>query len=84
MSLLIKICGLKTPDALDAALSGGADLVGFVFFEKSPRHLDLDTARKLSAQVGGRAAKVALVACMRKLLTILNAMVRSNTPWQPA
>ncbi len=61
MSLLIKICGLKTPDALDAALSGGADLVGFVFFEKSPRHLDLETARKLSAQVGARAAKVALV-----------------------
>ena len=30
----------------------------------------------------GKSAKVALVACMRKLLTILNAMVRSNTPWQ--
>ena len=31
----------------------------------------------------GKLHKVALVACMRKLLTILNAMVRSNTPWQP-
>ena len=30
----------------------------------------------------GKPRKVALVACMRKLLTILNAMVRSNTPWQ--
>ncbi|MBU9147473.1 IS110 family transposase, partial [Burkholderia multivorans] len=29
----------------------------------------------------GKLPKVALVACMRKLLTILNAMVRSNTPW---
>jgi transposase len=31
----------------------------------------------------GKAAKVALTACMRKLLTILNAMVKHHTPWQP-
>lgn len=30
----------------------------------------------------GKAPKVALVACMRKLLTILNAMLRDNTPWR--
>lgn len=61
MSVLVKICGLKTPEPLEAALAGGADMVGFVFFEKSPRHVDLAVARKLSAQVGGRAEKVALV-----------------------
>ncbi|OXH88985.1 IS110 family transposase, partial [Burkholderia multivorans] len=32
-------------------------------------------------KAAGKLPKVALVACMRKLLTILNAMVRSNTPW---
>ncbi|MFL5614077.1 MAG: hypothetical protein ACJ796_10495, partial [Gemmatimonadaceae bacterium] len=32
-------------------------------------------------RANGKPAKVALVACMRKLLTILNAMVRTNTPW---
>lgn len=32
----------------------------------------------------GKPPKVALVACMRKLLTILNAMIRSGKPWQPA
>jgi len=31
----------------------------------------------------GKPKKLALVACMRKLLTILNAMMRTNTPWQP-
>jgi len=31
----------------------------------------------------GKAFKVAMVACMRKLLTILNAMVKQHTPWQP-
>jgi phosphoribosylanthranilate isomerase len=61
MSVLVKICGLKQREALEAALSGGADMVGFVFFEKSPRHLDLAQARRLSQQVGGRAQKVALV-----------------------
>lgn len=31
----------------------------------------------------GKAKKVALVACMRKLLTILNTIVRAETPWEP-
>lgn len=60
MALTIKICGLKTPDTLEAALDAGADLVGFVFFPPSPRHLGLEAARALGAQVRGRAGKVAL------------------------
>ena len=60
MSLLIKICGLSTPEALDTALDADADLVGFVFFPPSPRHLGLDAARVLGARVRGRAQKVAL------------------------
>ena len=60
MSLLIKICGLSTLDTLDAALDAGADMVGFVFFPPSPRHLSLDLARELGARVEGRALKVAL------------------------
>jgi phosphoribosylanthranilate isomerase len=60
MSLLIKICGLSSCEALDTALDGGADLVGFVFFAPSPRHLGLDAARALGSRVCGRAQKVAL------------------------
>jgi phosphoribosylanthranilate isomerase len=60
MSLLVKICGLKSPEALDAALSAGADMVGFVFFEPSPRYITMTTARILGEQVEGRARKVAL------------------------
>jgi phosphoribosylanthranilate isomerase len=60
MPLTVKICGLKTPDTLDVALDAGADLVGFVFFPPSPRHLGLEAARVLGARVGGRAGKVAL------------------------
>jgi phosphoribosylanthranilate isomerase len=60
MTLEIKICGLNTPEALDAALAAGADLVGFVFFAPSPRHLNFEAARALGARVQGRARKVAL------------------------
>ena len=60
MPVAIKICGLKTPDALDVALDAGADMVGFVFFPLSPRNLGLDAARALGARVRGRAQKVAL------------------------
>jgi phosphoribosylanthranilate isomerase len=60
MALTVKICGLKTPEALDVALESGADLVGFVFFPPSPRHLALEAARALGLRVQGRAGKVAL------------------------
>ena len=60
MPLLVKICGLKTPDALDVALEAGADMVGFVFFPPSPRNLGVEAARALGEQVKGRAKKVAL------------------------
>ena len=60
MSLIVKICGLSTPATLDAALEAGADMVGFVFFPPSPRHLDLSRAREFGTHVRGRAGKVAL------------------------
>jgi len=60
MSLLVKICGLSTPDALDAAIDAGADMLGFVFFAPSPRNLGLGRARELGERVRGRARKVAL------------------------
>ena len=60
MSLTVKICGLSTPETLGAALQAGADMVGFVFFPASPRHISLETARELGRQAKGRAIKVAL------------------------
>ena len=60
MPLTVKICGLRTPQALDVALEFGADLVGFVFFPPSPRNLGLEAARVLGERVAGRAGKVAL------------------------
>ena len=60
MSLIVKICGLSTRETLDVALDAGADMVGFVFFPPSPRHVSLEAARDLGKQAKRRAAKVAL------------------------
>jgi phosphoribosylanthranilate isomerase len=60
MSVIVKICGLATEAGLNAALEHGADMVGFVFFEKSPRHVSLDFAASLGRRVGNRACKVLL------------------------
>ncbi len=76
MPLSIKICGLKTSQALDVALNSGANLVGFVFFPPSPRHIGYEAARTLGQRVQGRAAKVALTvdANDEMLLDIINAL----------
>jgi len=60
MSALVKICGLNTLDAVDAALNAGADMVGFVFFDRSPRHVSLERVSSLGARIGSNAAKVLL------------------------
>jgi phosphoribosylanthranilate isomerase len=60
MTFVVKICGLSTPDTLDVALDAGADMVGFLVFPPSPRHVSMETARVLGARVCGRALKVAL------------------------
>ena len=60
MTLDIKICGLKTPEAVAAALDGGASHVGFIFFEKSPRNVAVETAGMLRKAARGRAQAVAV------------------------
>ncbi len=76
MPVTVKICGLRTPQALDVALEFGADLVGFVFFPPSPRNLGLEAARVLGERVAGRAGKVALTvdATNETLLDIVAAL----------
>lgn len=57
----VKICGISTDAALDAAIDAGADYIGLVFFEKSPRNVSLDTARRLADRARGKARIVALI-----------------------
>ena len=57
----VKICGLSTPDHVRWAVAAGARYVGFVFFPKSPRNVDIETAAALALEVPPGVAKVALM-----------------------
>ena len=50
MSTFVKICGMTDEDAVRAAVDAGADAVGFVFYEKSPRNLSIERALELSSK----------------------------------
>jgi phosphoribosylanthranilate isomerase len=60
MAIDIKICGLKTDAALDAALIGRASHVGFIFFPKSPRYVEPEDAGRLREAARGKALAVAV------------------------
>jgi len=59
-TLDVKICGLKTPQTVAAALAGGAGHIGFIFFPKSPRNVEPEEAGRLRQAARGRALAVAV------------------------
>lgn len=61
MSASAKICGLSTPEAVRAAMDGGASHIGFVFFEKSPRNIAPQAARILAEPARARGVKIVAV-----------------------
>lgn len=73
-----KICGLKTEDAVTTALAGGASHIGFVFFPRSPRHVDIAHAAHLAAPARGRAQIVALTVDADD--TLLDAIIAGLKP----
>lgn len=74
-----KICGLSTPDAVAAALAGGAAWLGFVFFPASPRAVDAVQARQLAEPARGPAEIVAVtVGADDRLLTEIALVLRPD------
>ena len=72
----IKICGLTTPETVAAAVDAGAAYLGFNFFAKSPRSVDIETARKLAGEVPPGVMKVALVVnADDEMIAAINARV---------
>ena len=57
----VKICGVRTREIVDTAVDAGADYVGLVFFPKSPRYIEPDTARPLAELASGRIETVAVL-----------------------
>lgn len=61
MGVQVKICGLKTRPSLEASITGGADFVGFVMVEQSPRHIATDDIQPLLEACRGRTKSVILL-----------------------
>lgn len=57
----IKICGITTPEAGGVAATCGADAIGFIFYDPSPRHLELDQAAAIRAVLPPMVASVAVM-----------------------
>lgn len=76
--LSIKICGLSTEDTMQAALDAGVDMIGLMFFPKSPRHVTLTQACKLADMARGKADIVAVTVNMD-----LDGLSRINELVQP-
>ncbi len=71
-----KICGLSDSAAITAAVAAGADYLGFVFYEPSPRHITYDAAAALSSSISETVKKVALTvdaddACLEAIVASL-------------
>lgn len=58
--LWIKVCGMRSTEAIEAAAAAGVDAVGFVFYPESPRNLDVDEARALQSAVPSGIDRVAV------------------------
>ena len=75
----VKICGLSEPITMKAALDAGADMVGLVFFAKSPRNVNVEQAAALAKMAKGKADVVALVVdADDKLLELITKRVRPD------
>jgi phosphoribosylanthranilate isomerase len=76
MGIQVKICGINSAEAADAAVSAGADYVGLVFHDRSPRNLTLEAASALANRMRGRTKIVALLCDMgdEQISTIARAV----------
>ena len=61
MSIEVKLCGLNTPEAMDAAVSAGADMIGLNFYPPSPRAVTTEEGARLAQRAGARVRKAGLL-----------------------
>lgn len=74
MTIAVKICGINSRVALDAAQNGGADYVGFVFYPRSPRAVDVETAARLARHAAPKRVGVFVNPTDDELGQVLDAV----------
>ena len=65
MALKVKICGLKTINQINASVKGNAEMIGLMFYNKSPRYINIKTAKKLSIYAEKKIQRVGVCANMK-------------------
>jgi phosphoribosylanthranilate isomerase len=88
-TLVIKICGIKTPDILETAIAAGADMVGFMHFPRSPRHVSIEDIGSLISLARGRVETcVVLVnpdnSCVAEVAALGPDWIQLHGPETPA
>ena len=63
MGTIVKICGITSVADGLAAAEAGADAIGLMFYEKSPRHITLETAKEISARLPAHIGRVRSSLC---------------------
>lgn len=86
--LIVKICGIKTPVLLEAAIDAGADIVGFVHFERSPRHVDIEQLQLLISEARGRVETCVLLvnpdnSCVMEVAALSPDWIQLHGPETP-
>lgn len=86
--LIIKICGIRTSAILEAAIEAGADMVGFVHFERSPRHVDLETLQLMISEARGRVETCVLLvnpdnSCVMEVAALSPDWIQLHGPETP-
>ena len=86
--LVIKICGIKTPDILETAISAGADMVGFVHFPRSPRHVSIEAIGDLISAARGRVETCVLLvnpdnSCVAEVAALAPDCIQLHGPETP-
>ncbi|WDR07172.1 phosphoribosylanthranilate isomerase [Devosia rhodophyticola] len=84
----IKICGIKTPELLNATIEAGADIVGFVHFVRSPRHLGLEPLAQLISEARGRVQTCVLLvnpdnSCVAEIAALGPDWIQLHGPETP-
>ncbi|RUT30309.1 phosphoribosylanthranilate isomerase [Arsenicitalea aurantiaca] len=86
--VLVKICGIKTLPLLDATIAAGADMVGFVHFARSPRHVDIETLQMLISEARGRIETCVLLvnpdnSCVMEVAALSPDWIQLHGPETP-
>jgi phosphoribosylanthranilate isomerase len=86
--LIVKICGIRTPEILEAAIEAGADMVGFAHFARSPRHVDLETLTELISLARGRVETAVFLvnpdnSCVMEIAALSPDWIQLHGPETP-